>query len=109
MGNDAGGVILLFLFIGLYFLPTIVAGSSHKRNTGAIFVLNLLLGWTVVGWIIAIVWASTTDVQPVTVIQQTAPPAVQQLPAAFCTKCGVYSPPGSAFCNRCGGGLGETQ
>lgn len=46
----------------IYFLPTIVALVRHKRNTLSIFLLNLFLGWTLAGWIIALVWASTVDV-----------------------------------------------
>lgn len=52
--------ILLFLFgIALYFIPTFVA--SGKRNTGAIFLLNLFLGWTFIGWVAALVWAATDE------------------------------------------------
>lgn len=53
-----------FFGIGLlmYFLPTIVALVRSKRDTGAIFVLNLFLGWSVIGWIIALVWALKQDV-----------------------------------------------
>ncbi len=43
----------------LYFLPTIA--GRKKRNRYAIFVLNLFLGWTGIGWIIALVWALTLD------------------------------------------------
>ena len=43
--------------LALYFLPTIV--GRDKRNAGAIFTLNLLLGWTLVGWVVALVWAMT--------------------------------------------------
>ena len=46
----------------IYFAPTLVALLRHKRNTLSIFLLNLFLGWTFVGWIIALVWASTVDV-----------------------------------------------
>ena len=45
----------------IYFLPTIVALVRHKRNVVSILLLNLFLGWTLVGWIIALVWASTLD------------------------------------------------
>jgi hypothetical protein len=48
------------LILGLlYFLPTFI--GQKKRNAGAIFALNLLLGWTVLGWIVALVWAMTVD------------------------------------------------
>jgi hypothetical protein len=45
--------------LGLYFLPTIV--GYNKSNAGAIFLLNLFLGWTFIGWVVALVWASTTE------------------------------------------------
>ena len=45
------GIILV------YFLPTLVAVSRGHRNLLAVFVLNLFLGWTILGWIAALVWA----------------------------------------------------
>jgi hypothetical protein len=47
----------------LYFLPSIVAIARSKRDATSIFVLNLLLGWTAIGWVIALVWALKQDVQ----------------------------------------------
>jgi hypothetical protein len=41
----------------LYMLPWAVAVSRHKANHGAIALVNLLTGWTVVGWIAALVMA----------------------------------------------------
>lgn len=41
-----------------YFLPSFVAVSRGHRNAGMVFVLNLFLGWTVLGWIIAMVGAT---------------------------------------------------
>ncbi|HET7441721.1 MAG TPA: superinfection immunity protein [Terriglobales bacterium] len=45
----------------IYFLPTIVALVRHKQNVVSILLLNLFLGWTLIGWIVALVWASTVD------------------------------------------------
>ncbi|HEY4661196.1 MAG TPA: superinfection immunity protein [Terriglobales bacterium] len=45
----------------LYFLPTIVAFGRGKRDAVSILVLNLLLGWTAIGWVIALVWALRQD------------------------------------------------
>ena len=62
-------LLAFFLFpifgfgIVFYFLPTIVAFARSKRDSTSIFVLNFLLGWTAVGWIIALVWALKQDVQ----------------------------------------------
>jgi len=55
------GIIPLLIVIAIYFIPTFVANSNQKDNTTAIFLLNLFLGWTLVGWVIALVWAATKD------------------------------------------------
>jgi len=52
----------LLLVIPLYFLPTILGWQEKKR--GAIFAVNFLLGWTVIGWIVAFVWAAAPDTTP---------------------------------------------
>jgi hypothetical protein len=49
------GSVTLFLMIALYFLPSLVA--YKRKNRGAIFVTNLLFGWTLIGWGIAMIWA----------------------------------------------------
>jgi hypothetical protein len=58
-----GAVFVVLLF---YFMPSIVAWSRRRPNRGAVFALNLFLGWTLVGWVIALVWALTTP-QPVVI------------------------------------------
>lgn len=52
-----GILILILIAIALYFLPTIVAANRGHNNHLSIFILNLLLGWTFVGWVVALVWA----------------------------------------------------
>jgi len=48
-----------------YFLPSIIALARGKRDLLAIFLLNLFLGWSVIGWIVALVWAAKNDVPAV--------------------------------------------
>jgi hypothetical protein len=56
------GMLVEFVFvIFMYWLPTIVASRRHHINAGAIGVLNFLLGWTVLGWVVAMVWAVKVD------------------------------------------------
>ena len=45
----------------LYFLPTIVALVRSKRDSVSIVLLNVFLGWTLIGWVIALVWAFKVD------------------------------------------------
>lgn len=49
-------LILLYVVLYLYFLPTIIARRKKHKSTFLIFLLNLF-GGTVVFWIIAYVWA----------------------------------------------------
>lgn len=57
--NEFIGLILMGLILAIYFLPTIV--GRNKENGTAIFILNLFLGWTFIGWVVALVWATTKD------------------------------------------------
>lgn len=54
-------ILYLTLFAVIYFIPSIVANSNNKKNEGAIIVFNILLGWTILGWVIALVWAMMKD------------------------------------------------
>lgn len=45
----------------LYFLPAIIAFARSKRDAVSILVLNIFLGWTAIGWVIALVWALKVD------------------------------------------------
>jgi hypothetical protein len=45
----------------LYFLPAVLAFARNKRDTVSILLLNLFLGWTFIGWVIALVWALKVD------------------------------------------------
>ena len=58
-------IALLILFLGIYFIPTMVAYGRSHNNALAIVVLNLFLGWTLLGWVIATTWACTDNVRAV--------------------------------------------
>lgn len=56
-----GIIFLVFFSIALviYMTPGLVASYRKHRNANAIAVLNLFLGWTFVGWVVALVWSFT--------------------------------------------------
>ncbi len=63
MNNDYSiGWMLLFLAIAVivYFIPNWIACARKHHNANAIFVTNLLLGWTALGWIAALIWSLTS-------------------------------------------------
>jgi len=47
------GLIILLI----YFAPFIVAIRKNHKQIISIFILNLFLGWTFLGWVIALTWA----------------------------------------------------
>ena len=64
----------------LYFLPFVVARIREHSDTWPIFYLNLLIGWTVIGWIVCITWAfiySKSDVRTIRI--EYLPPFDSQL------------------------------
>ena len=49
--------ILITLLSLFYFLPFAIAFNRKRANTGAIFALNLFLGWSLIGWVVVLVWS----------------------------------------------------
>lgn len=52
--------LVIFFVVCIYFFPTSIAVRRGHHNKRAIFALNVLLGWTFLGWVVAMVWAWTT-------------------------------------------------
>lgn len=52
---------LILVLCAIHFLPTIIAALRHSRSVVGIFLLNLFLSWTVIGWIVALVWALCSE------------------------------------------------
>lgn len=54
-------LIIIFIIIGLflYFIPAFV--GRNKRDSMGITLLNIFLGWSVLGWIGALIWAVTSE------------------------------------------------
>jgi RsiW-degrading membrane proteinase PrsW (M82 family) len=66
-------VIALFCVLAFYLLPTIMAIKRKSPHTTAVVILNIFFGFTLVGWIVALVLASKQP-QPVVVVYNTPPP-----------------------------------
>ena len=86
--------MMWLLLIGiLYFLPAII--GRDKSDATGIFLLNLFLGWTLIGWVAAFIWAIASE----------GPHHVRYVPASavrFCPQCGTLGPVGAHFCGACG-------
>lgn len=55
--HTANVIAYVLMIFGAYFAPTMVAASRKHASAGAVFALNLFLGWTFIGWVVSLVWA----------------------------------------------------
>lgn len=65
VGSTPAGAFMLFFVIviggAFYFAPSIQAFQREHTNAAAIFALNFILGWLLIPWVIALVWALSRD------------------------------------------------
>lgn len=68
--------VLGSLLVALYLIPVMVGVARHVPDLGAIAVINILLGWTFVGWVLALALAmrSVSPARPVVQLVQNLPP-----------------------------------
>lgn len=56
-GFDAVLVIAAILGVVFYLLPSLLAWSLNSKNLPWMALVNVILGWTIIGWMIVLVWA----------------------------------------------------
>ncbi len=57
MRTGVAEFIFIFILLFIYFVPTFIAYSRQHKNALAIFILNLFLGYTFIGWVVSLIWA----------------------------------------------------
>jgi hypothetical protein len=100
-----GGLLaILLLVIGfiVYFAPSFVAYGREHSNQTSIFVLNLLLGWTLIGWVCALVWAFTASAPQV---QSDGVKATDESTTKNCPFCAEPVRREAIKCKHCGSAL----
>lgn len=90
--------VWLFLF-AVYFVPSLVAAGRKHPNSTAIGVLNLMVGWTILGWVVALVWSCTSPALPA-----TSDRALDRQEKA-CPMCGEAILAVAVKCKHCGSDL----
>ena len=116
-----GGLFVLTIILGLYFVPGILATARHAKNAAAVWVIDIFLGWTMVGWVVALAMAfgetreeserpryivqavpiSPTTPGPAPISGSTPTPTPVVNTQQSCTSCGEPSGAGR-FCQNCG-------
>lgn len=56
---EAGIVLVILIAFEIYFLPSTITFNRGQPNKFAILALNLFMGWTLVGWVVCLVWSLT--------------------------------------------------
>ncbi len=88
-------MLTLAFLIVLYFLPAIIGRNKH--DAAGIFLLNLFLGWTFIGWLIALIWACAGEqFVPARLVPVAAGPA------RYYCQCGTLAYSGAHYCAGCG-------
>ncbi|HEY2022463.1 superinfection immunity protein [Paraburkholderia sp.] len=58
MGSNAAVQAITAVFaLALYFLPAILADRRRRHDVLTLALFNACLGWTVLGWLLALYWA----------------------------------------------------
>ncbi len=107
------GLRLVFLLVPLllYFLPSFLA--RDKQNFTTVLLVNLFLGWTVIGWVVALVLAISSSGGRAPMAAGPAVsvgvPQVGSGGTFFCSGCGKVCVSGQRFCSGCGAALPVAQ
>ena len=83
---------IVTLFSWAYMLPWAIAASRGKANQWAVLLVSLFLGWTVVGWIVALVMSLTAH-RPIAMPPIVGYPVAAALPTSA-APAGWYPNPG---------------
>lgn len=96
-------LVVLLLLLVAYFLPSVIAVARKKTQVTPILLIDLLLGWTVIGWIGALIWALLPErVDPANRMPPAQTTAGPRSPHRFCSRCGKPNEMESPFCPNCG-------
>jgi hypothetical protein len=63
-GRVVLAIVVSFFTFG-YLVPWSIAYARRHDKQVPIFLINLLLGWTLIGWLAALIWAFSADVESV--------------------------------------------
>ncbi len=56
-------VVRVLLIVAIYMLPTLIAYARDIPARQTITVLNIVAGWTLIGWIVCFIWALMAETQ----------------------------------------------
>jgi len=88
-------VFCILLGIVIYFVPTMIIFGRDGEKKGLVFLVNLLTSWTVIGWILCLIWSCMIPVQ------KRDPSYYMKICPIFCDYCDKPMVKGSNICPHC--------
>ena len=58
------GTAIVLVAIPIYFFPSVIAIARNHQKVVPIFWVNLACGWTLIGWVLVLVWSVYPERQP---------------------------------------------
>ncbi len=55
--NSALGLLAMLAALGVYLAPSFIARARHHPRALEIVLVDVLLGWTAIGWVTALLWS----------------------------------------------------
>ncbi|MBT4207143.1 superinfection immunity protein [Candidatus Woesearchaeota archaeon] len=98
--SDIGVLILLPIVLLLYFLPSLIASKRKHLNATSITLTNFLLGWTFLGWVIALIWSFSNNRADQQKLDKKIPNSLN--PNKYCSNCGDNAGISDKYCGSCG-------
>lgn len=91
---EASSAITAIVLLIVYFIPALNAYSKRHRSRAMILVVNLMLGWTLLGWLVALAWSASSA------RDDPAPPTGQT--HVKCPDCAELVRREAKVCRHCG-------
>lgn len=89
--------ILLFVICAL---PTLVVAFRRHPDWKPILILNWLFGWTIIGWVVALVW-SVRPIKTATPVPEPAPSSLAWWETKTCPSCAGQIEKSASVCRHC--------
>ena len=113
------GLLLILLLLLIYILPISLAYKNKIRNRHSLYVVNIFLGWTLIGWVVCLAWSVSSSredapsgssyrqslwQQPTqqTSMKEPTGKVYQDWEKIACAKCGQTFDPDMKSCPHCG-------
>lgn len=103
--NSFGRMVSLSFFLAapaLYMLPTYEAWKNNHANITSIAIVNLFLGWSLIGWVIAMAWAFKKSKAHVNIPMPIQQPHTENDAVRICPFCAEEVKPAAVVCKHCG-------